>query len=38
MALTEGTMDKSLKKFLQENVVSKDVQEELAVSEAKVRA
>ena len=37
-AITEGKMSKTLKKFLQDNIISKEVQDELAVSEAKVSA
>jgi len=35
-AATEGKMGKQLKKFLKDNIISKEVQDELAVSDAKV--
>ena len=34
----EGKLDKSLKKFLKKNIVDKDIQETLIVSDAKVIA
>merc|ERR1711934_462495 len=35
-AMIEGKLDKSLKKFLKKNIVDKDIQETLVVSDAKV--
>jgi nucleolar protein 58 len=35
-ALTEGKISKSLKSFLKDSIISKDIQDQLAVPEAKV--
>ena len=37
-ALTEGKVSKSLKTFLKDAIISKDIQDQLAVPEAKVRS